>query len=98
MLPYWILACAIYWIISYKIHTTINLNYQFRRGIINLNYVMDRLLYQMFKIILNKLPKKHETLTENPPMKIHANKIENRITFKIKSGNYLGLLMPKTIK
>ena len=89
MLPYWTLTSAIYQIISYKIHTTINFKYQFRRGIINLNYVMDRLLCQMFKIILNKLSKKHETLTENPPMKIHANKIENRITFKIKSENIL---------
>ena len=29
--------------------------------------------------------KKHETLTENPPLQIYPNKIENRIVFKIKT-------------
>ena len=29
--------------------------------------------------------KKHETLTENPPIKIYPNKIKNRIVFKIKN-------------
>ena len=29
---------------------------------------------------------------------IYVNKIENRITFKIKTGYYLGLLMPETMK
>ena len=31
-------------------------------------------------------------------MKICANKIENRITFKIKTGYYLELLTPETMK
>ena len=31
-------------------------------------------------------------------MMIHVNKIENRITFKIKTGYYLELLMPETMK
>ena len=30
--------------------------------------------------------KGHETLTENPPVQIHSNKIKNRIVFKIKTG------------
>ena len=30
--------------------------------------------------------KKHETLTENPPIEIYPNKIKNRIAFKIKTG------------
>ena len=30
--------------------------------------------------------KKHETLTENPPVQIYPNKIKNRIVFKIKTG------------
>ena len=30
--------------------------------------------------------KKHETVTDNPSIKIYINKIENRITFKIKTG------------
>ena len=31
-------------------------------------------------------------------MKIYVNKIENRITFKIKTGCYLELLTPGTMK
>ena len=30
--------------------------------------------------------KKHETLTENPPVQIYSNKIKNKIVFKIKTG------------
>ena len=30
--------------------------------------------------------KKHEDLTENPPVQIYLNKIKNRIVFKIKTG------------
>ena len=36
--------------------------------------------------------KKHETLTENPPVQIYPNKIKNRIIFKIKTGYKLELL------
>ena len=42
--------------------------------------------------------KKHETGADNPSVKIYVNKIENRITFKIKTRYYLELLMPETIK
>ena len=42
--------------------------------------------------------KKHETLTENPPIQIYPNKIKNRIVFKIKTGYKLELLSPETIK
>ena len=34
----------------------------------------------------------------NPPITIYVNRIENRITFKIKSGYYLELLTPETMK
>ena len=37
-------------------------------------------------------------ITENPSIKIYVNKIENRITFKIKTGSYLELLTPETMK
>ena len=30
--------------------------------------------------------KKHETLTENPPVQVYPNEIKNRIVFKIKTG------------
>ena len=42
--------------------------------------------------------KKHETLTENPPIQIYPNKIKNRIAFKIKSGYKLELLTPETMR
>ena len=29
--------------------------------------------------------KKHKTLTNNPPARIYVNKVDNRITFKIKA-------------
>ena len=42
--------------------------------------------------------KKHSESVDNPPIRIYVNRIENRITFKIKSGYYLGLLTPETMK
>ena len=42
--------------------------------------------------------KKHETLTENPPVQIYVSKIKNRIVFKIKTGYKLELLTPQTMK
>ena len=41
---------------------------------------------------------KHETVTDNPSIKIYVNKIENRITFRINTGYYLELLMTETMK
>ena len=34
----------------------------------------------------------------NLPIRMYINKTENRITFKIKTGYYLELLTPKTMK
>ena len=42
--------------------------------------------------------KKHGEKTDNPSIKIDVNKIENRITFKIKTGYYLELLTPERMK
>ena len=42
--------------------------------------------------------KKHEIVTDNPSIRIYINKIENRITFKIKTGYYLELLTSETMK
>ena len=47
-----------------------------------------------FKHIL----KKHSENLDNPSIKIYVNKIEKRITYKIKSGYYLELLTPETMK
>ena len=42
--------------------------------------------------------KKHSESVDNPSIRIYVNKIENRITFKIKSGYYLELLTQETMK
>ena len=42
--------------------------------------------------------KKHGENIDNPSVKVHVNKIENRITFKIKNGYSLELLTPETVK
>ena len=42
--------------------------------------------------------KKHETIGENAQILIHANTINNRIVFKIKSGYKLELLSKETMK
>ena len=58
----------------------------------NSNYLMDHILYQISK------KKKHEAVTDNLSIRIYINKIENRITFKIKTGYFLELLTPETMK
>ena len=41
---------------------------------------------------------KHIEKIDNPSIRIYVNKIENRITLKIKTGHYIQLLTPKTMK
>ena len=59
---------------------------------INSNYQTDYILYLLFKTILSISLKKHGENTDNPSIKIYANKIENGIMFKIKTAHYLELL------
>ena len=54
-------------------------------------YVLDTQDY--FEYIL----KEHGEKAHNPLVKIYVNKIENRLTFKIKVGYYLELLTPETM-
>ena len=42
--------------------------------------------------------KKHSENADNSPIEIYVNRIENRITFKIKSGYYLERSTPATMK
>ena len=58
---------------------------------------MDHIQYQIFKIILNIFLRKCESV-DNPSIRRYVNRIENRITFKIKPGYYLELLTPETMK
>ena len=46
----------------------------------------------------NYILKNHNENVDNPSVRIYVNKIENRITFKIKNGYYLELLTPETMK
>ena len=47
-----------------------------------------------FKNIIEK----HKEVTNIPPIRIYINQIENRITFRIKTGYHVELLTPGTIK
>ena len=58
----------------------------------SLSYIQDYMcIYNM--IILRK---RNQNI-DNPSIKIYVNKIENRITFKIKTGCYLALLTSETM-
>ena len=63
----------------------------------NLNYQMDHIQYQIFKIILSIFLRNSENV-DNPSIKIYVNKIENRVTFKIKNGYCLEILTLETMK
>ena len=58
----------------------------------HLNYLMNHVLYKIFKVILKINDNK------KPSIRIFVNKIKNRITFKIKTGYYLELLTPQKMK
>ena len=51
-------------------------------------------IWDYFEFII----KKHETLTENPPIQICPNKIKKIIVFEMKMGYKLELLTPETIQ
>ena len=63
----------------------INLKYQLQNGMKNLNFLMDLILHQIFKIILDTYLKKHGEKTVNPSIKICISKTENRNMFEIKT-------------
>ena len=98
MLLYQILAFIIHRKIKKSHKKIINLKYLLLHGMKSLNYLMGHILYQIFKITLNTLKKKHVKKTNNSPIRIYVNKIENRITFKIKSVYYHERLTPEKIK
>ena len=56
------------------------------------NWISDTQDY--FEFII----KKHEALSENPPIQNYTNKINNRIAFKIRTVYNLELLTPETMK
>ena len=76
----------------------ISLKCQQQPGLKHLTCLMVRIIYQKYKIILIIIIKKHETIGETAPILIHANTINNRIVFKIKTGYKLELLSKETMK
>ena len=66
----------------------------------NSDYLMDHILYQILKFILNISLKKHgEKINDNNvSIEAYVNKIENRISFEVKTGHYLELLTPETME
>ena len=58
-------------------------------GLYSISFIQD-----YFEYIL----KKHNESIDDQSVRIYVNKIENRITFKIKTGYYIELLTPETIK
>ena len=58
---------------------------------------MGHSLYRISKAILS-IFKKHNEKIDNPSIKIYVNKMQNRITFKIKAWYYSELLTPETMK
>ena len=59
-------------------------------------YLMDNILYQIFKISLSTSSQKGETVTFDPPIRIYVNKMEKKVN--IKTRHYLVLLMAEMIK
>ena len=74
-----------------------NLKFLLQLGIINLICLIDNILFQTFKIILNILLKKHEALADNSSVEVYVNKIRNKIVFEIMAGYKLELLFFETM-
>ena len=98
MLLYQILASTIYGTISKILTKTLNLKYQFQRGMKHLFYLIYSILYQIFNIIWVYLKKKHEKKSSDPSVRIYVNKIEKNNTFKVKTRYYFELLTPESMK
>ena len=66
----------------------------------NSNYQIDYISHQIFKIIFNfeYILKIYGEEAVSSSITIYVNKIENRITFKIKTGYYLEHLATETKK
>ena len=64
----------------------------------NLNCLMDRGSVSDIQDYFEYILKKHGESTDKPSLQIYVNKIENRVTFKIKDGYSLELLLLETMK
>ena len=75
-----------------KSHTKIiNLKYHLPRGMKKFELPDGSYSLSNIQDFFECIIKKHEEVTDNPPITFYINKIENKITFKIKAKHYLGL-------
>ena len=76
-----------------------DLKYHLRRGVMSLNYFMDYILMDMLDIedYFKYIFKNYETATDNP-IRVYVHKKWNKIIFRTKTGYYLELLTPETMK
>ena len=81
-----VINILLYQILSFTIHG------KYKKIIQKVVSVSD--IQDYFEYIL----KQHWQKTGNPSIRIFVNEIETRITFKLKTGYYLKLLMPGTMK
>ena len=58
-----------------------------------MDYILYIYIQNYFEYIFEKKKKNGEKIV-NPSIRIYTNKIENRITFKIKTGYYFEHLTP----
>ena len=95
----------IYQVLAFTVHgktlkghiRIINLKYQLQHEMKNLNCLKD-LFYIRYSRLFWIYVKKSWGKTVNPSVGIYINKIENRITCEIKTGFYLEILTPETMK
>ena len=59
---------------------------------------MDHVLYQIFKIVLSMLSKKHPTVTDNLPLRMYVLKQKIVLVLELKKGTVLNFLMVETMK
>ena len=84
---------------------TINLKYQKQHVMKNLKYLMVSYYYLEVSNFVSNIQdyfkhiiKKHETLTGKSLIQIYVDKVQNRITLKIKTGYCLEYLTPGIMK
>ena len=63
---------------------TMNLKYQLQREMKNLNYLMNHILYQIFRIILTLSYKKYGGKTINPSINTYVKKKKTESRLKLK--------------
>ena len=68
---------------------TWNDEFELPNGSYSITYIQDYFEY---------ISKKYNESIDNASVRIYVNKIENRITFNIKTGYYLELVTPETMK